>query len=149
MITFRGDGAEVVLPPTASVDVGAARLAALPTGGRTPIAAGLARAGEVLRAERRRDPVRRPLLVLVTDGRATSGPDPLTAARVLAAGTGPAGGAARDAATAGAPARRAGLTSVVVDCESGFVRLGLAERLAAALGGITVPLAALPAGEVA
>ncbi|EIV92166.1 hypothetical protein FraQA3DRAFT_1687, partial [Frankia sp. QA3] len=39
---------------------------------------------------------------------------------------------------------RGGLASVVVDCESGFLRLGLAGRLAHALGGITIGLAALP-----
>ncbi|MCM3925922.1 protoporphyrin IX magnesium chelatase, partial [Frankia sp. AiPs1] len=44
----------------------------------------------------------------------------------------------------GAAAGRGGLASVVVDCESGFLRLGLAGRLAHALGGITIPLDALP-----
>ncbi len=69
LITFRGAGAEVALPPTSSVEAGAARLRSLPTGGRTPLAAGLMRAADVLRVERLRDPARRPLLVLVTDGR--------------------------------------------------------------------------------
>ncbi len=124
MITFRGAGAEVVLPPTSSVEVGAARLGSLPTGGRTPLAAGLACAGQVLAAERRRDPDRRALLVVVTDGRSTTGPDPATAAHALA---------------------RTGVASVVVDCEGGHVRLGLAGRLATALGGQTVPLTALSA----
>ncbi|MHB1431673.1 MAG: ATP-binding protein, partial [Streptosporangiaceae bacterium] len=40
MVTFRGSGAQVLLPPTSSVEAAAARLAALPTGGRTPLAAG-------------------------------------------------------------------------------------------------------------
>ncbi|WP_131770391.1 VWA domain-containing protein, partial [Candidatus Protofrankia californiensis] len=71
MITFRGAGADVVLPPTSSVEVGAARLRSLPTGGRTPLAAGLTRAGQVLATEHRRDPDRRALLVVVTDGRST------------------------------------------------------------------------------
>ena len=72
MITFSGSSARVLLPPTSSVEAAAARLADLPTGGRTPLAAGLLRAHEVLRTERLRDPERRPLLVVVTDGRATS-----------------------------------------------------------------------------
>jgi magnesium chelatase subunit D len=114
--------------------VGAARLAALPIGGRTPIVAGLAKAADVLRAERRRDPDRAPLLVLVTDGRATHGGDPLPAARALVASTG------------GTSTGGNRLTSVVVDCESGFVRLGLAGRLATALGARLVPLDALRAG---
>lgn len=73
LITFRGKDAEVVLPPTSSVDAAAARLEMLPTGGRTPVAAGLLKAHDVLRVERLRDPSRRPLLVVVTDGRATGG----------------------------------------------------------------------------
>uniref|UniRef100_UPI0021C0D83C VWA domain-containing protein n=1 Tax=Frankia gtarii TaxID=2950102 RepID=UPI0021C0D83C len=157
MITFRGSGAEVVLAPTASVEVGAARLRALPTGGRTPLAAGLTRAGQVLRAERRRDPARRALLVVVTDGRATAGADPLPVARALVrAAGGPGGpatgrpgrpgrpGGAGGAGGVGRAAGRSGLASVVVDCESGFLRLGLAGRLAHALGGITIGLDALP-----
>jgi magnesium chelatase subunit D len=132
LITFRGAGAAVVLPPTSSVDVGAGRLASLPVGGRTPLAAGLGLAADVLRAERRRDPDRRPLLVVVTDGRATHGPDPLPVARALAR----TGGSAP-------------LTSVVVDCESGYVRLGLAARLADALGAAVVGLDALPASAPA
>ena len=75
MVTFRGTGAELTLPPTSSVEAAARRLASLATGGRTPLAAGLARAARVLAAERLRDPRRRALLVVVTDGRATSGSD--------------------------------------------------------------------------
>ncbi|GAA3471675.1 magnesium chelatase subunit D family protein [Nonomuraea roseola] len=117
LVTFRGAAAEVALPPTSSVEAGAARLRALPTGGRTPLAAGLARAAEVLRVERLRDPDRRPLLVVVTDGRATSGGDVGRAAALLT-----------------------GTAAVVVDCESGPVRLGLAGRLAARLRAHLVPL---------
>ncbi|HEY0508460.1 MAG TPA: VWA domain-containing protein, partial [Blastococcus sp.] len=51
-ITFRGSEAELALPPTWSVEAAAARLTDLPTGGRTPLAAGLLRAHEVLRVER-------------------------------------------------------------------------------------------------
>ncbi|TNY36898.1 putative cobaltochelatase [Thermomonospora catenispora] len=122
LITFRGTGAELVLPPTSSVEAGARRLRRLTTGGRTPLAAGLRRAAEVLRAERLRDPARRPLLVLVTDGRATHGPDPERAAALLR-----------------------GVAAVVVDCESGPVRLGLAGRLAARLDAEAVRLEELAA----
>ena len=132
MVTFRGSGAEVALPPTFSVEAAAARLAAVPTGGRTPLAAGLLRAGELLRTERIRDPRRRALLVLVTDGRATGGPDPVA-------------GAQRAAGLLAA----AGVHSVVVDCESGPVRLGLAAALAQTLGGVVLRLEHLAAGPLA
>ena len=132
MVTFRGGGAELALPPTFSVEAAAARLSALPTGGRTPLAAGLLRAGDLLRAERIRDPRRRPLLVLVTDGRATGGADPVASAH-----------------RAAAPLAAAGVHSVVVDCESGPVRLGLAAGLAQSLGGAVLRLEHLAAAPLA
>ena len=128
MISFRADSAQVLLPPTSSVEAGARRLAELPAGGRTPLAAGLIRSAEVLAAERLRDPGRRPLLVVVTDGRATHG--------------------APGAVTRAAGLLR-GVASVVVDCESGPLRLGLAAGLAAALGGRLIRLDELAAGELA
>ena len=73
LVTFRGADATLALPPTSSVEVAARRLAELPSGGRTPLAEGLLCAAETLRVEGIRDPRRRPLLVVVTDGRATSG----------------------------------------------------------------------------
>ncbi|MEU5387271.1 putative cobaltochelatase [Kitasatospora cineracea] len=132
LVTFRGTGAELALPPTSSVEVGAARLEQLPTGGRTPLEAGLLRAHEVLRVERLRDPDRRPLLVVVTDGRATGGKDALPRAR----------------RAAGLLAAQ-GVAAVVLDCESGPVRLGLARELAAHLNGDAVSLDELRAEGVA
>jgi magnesium chelatase subunit D len=132
LVAFRGAGAEVLLPPTFSVEAAAARLAALPTGGRTPLAAGLLRAHEVLRAERIRDPRRRALLVVVTDGRATGGPT-----------------AAADARRAAARLAADGVTSVVVDCETGPLRLGLAAGLAGALRGTLLQPGDLAAGPLA
>ncbi|MGW1131982.1 putative cobaltochelatase [Streptomyces griseoluteus] len=132
LVTFRGTAAEVALPPTSSVDAAAARLESLPTGGRTPLAAGLLKAHDVLRVERLRDPSRRALVVVVTDGRATGGPEPVALA-------------GRAAGLLGAES----VASVVVDCESGPVRLGLAGRLAEGLGGTAVTLEELRADAIA
>ena len=132
LVTFRGASADVALPPTSSVDAAAVRLESLPTGGRTPLAAGLLKAHDVLRVERLRDPARRALVVLVTDGRATGGPEPVAlagrAARLFAAD---------------------GVASVVVDCETGPVRLGLAGQLAGELDGTAVTLDELRADSIA
>jgi magnesium chelatase subunit D len=125
LVTFRGTGAELTLPPTSSVEAAARRLASLATGGRTPLAAGLARAARVLAAERLRDPRRRALLVVVTDGRATSG---------------------SDADLARAAALLTGTASVVVDCETSVLRLGLARRLAVRLGATLVGMDELEVG---
>ncbi|WP_435970780.1 putative cobaltochelatase [Streptomyces sp. Qhu_M48] len=133
LVTFRGRDAEVALPPTSSVDAAAARLEKLPTGGRTPLSAGLLKAHDVLRVERLRDPSRRPLLVVVTDGRATGG------------GADPVALAARAARLHASE----GTASVVVDCETGPVRLGLARELARELGGTAVTLDELRADSIA
>ena len=131
VIAVRGSVAELVLPPTSSTDIAVRRLAGLRTGGKTPLATGLRKAHEVVRRERVRDPRRRPMLVLLTDGRATGGTDPVPRARASAAGL------ARD-----------GIASIVIDCERGMVRLGLAAELAAALRGTVVRLTELTGSAV-
>jgi magnesium chelatase subunit D len=136
LLTFRGTGAEVVLPPTSSVPTAQARLSALRTGGRTPLADGLLRARRLLAAERLRDPRRRALLVVLTDGRAT------VAAR-------PGNDPVQDACRAAGLLAADGIATVVVDCEAGPVRLGLAARVAAAAGAPLVALADLSADRVA
>jgi magnesium chelatase subunit D len=132
LVAFRGAGAETVLPPTSSVEVAAARLAALPCGGRTPLAAGLRRAREVLAVEAVRDPRRRPLVVILTDGRATVGePNPASAAL-------------REATELGrlAPA-------VVVDAEPPVASIGMTRELARALGAPRLRLEQLAAAPLA
>jgi magnesium chelatase subunit D len=127
LISFRGEGARVLLPPTSSVELAALRLEDLPTGGRTPLAAGIEKAAEVLKREHLRDEERRPLLVVLTDGRPTAGSDPMVAAARLR-GLGPA--------------------SFVVDTEEGYVRLGMAGELAGALGARLLRLEELRADSL-
>ena len=117
LITFRGTEATLALPPTSSIDTAARRLEDLPSGGRTPLAEGLLCAAGTLRLERIRDPRRRPLLVLVTDGRATHGADAVNRSRQVAN-----------------QLRREGVASLVIDCESGRISLGLARTLSVHLG---------------
>jgi len=132
LVTFRGLEAALALPPTSSVEVAARRLAELPTGGRTPLAEGLLSAAETLRWERIRDPRRRPLLVVVTDGRATAGTDALPRSR-----------------RAAAYVRSLGVDAIVVDCESGRMSMGLALGLATELQAQYVKLAEVSAEALA
>ncbi|SCX16093.1 magnesium chelatase subunit D family protein [Mycolicibacterium fluoranthenivorans] len=131
VVTFRQDRAQVLLPPTSSVYIAGRRLARFDTGGKTPLAQGLLAARDVVLREKARDRSRRPLVVVLTDGRATGGADPLgrteTAARLLVA---------------------EGVAAVVVDCETSYVRLGLATRLAQQLDAPAVRLSQLQAGEL-
>ena len=123
LVTFRGGDATLALPPTGSVEIAARRLADLPAGGRTPLAEGLTTAAETLRLEHLRDPRRRALLVVVTDGRATHGPDAVARAHRVAAHLG-----------------ASGVASLVVDCETGRFRMGLGLQLADLLRAEHVPL---------
>ncbi|MEC3954346.1 magnesium chelatase subunit D family protein [Nocardia sp. CDC153] len=132
VITMRGQQAELVLPPTSSVDIAVRRLADLRTGGKTPLAQGLLKARDLIRRERLRDPHRRPLLVLLTDGRATGGTDPVPRARAAARML------AHDAVTA-----------MVVDCERGMIRLALARDIATELRAGYLQLTDLTGDSVA
>jgi magnesium chelatase subunit D len=116
MIVFRGESAELVLRPTGSVEIARARLADLPSGGRTPLAAGLVEVTKLVQATQRAGGPG-PAVVVITDGRATAGgPDPLAEANAAAAEL---------AAT--------GVASLVIDAETGPIKLGLAGSLAAQL----------------
>jgi magnesium chelatase subunit D len=133
VIAFRGTQADLLLPPTGSVELADRALRVLPTGGRTPLAHALVTAGEVFRRSRRARPEVPALLVLLSDGKAnvplpdTTG-DPwqqaLLAARELAAER---------------------LPALVLDADAGYVRLGRAAELAQALGGECLPLDGLSA----
>ena len=131
VITFRQRDARLLLPPTSSAHIAGRRLARFDTGGKTPLAEGLLAARELIVRERARDRARRPLVVVLTDGRATVGPDPLGRSRIAAARLLAEGAAA-----------------VVVDCETSHVRLGLARRLARQLGAPTVRLEQLHADHL-
>jgi magnesium chelatase subunit D len=131
LITFRANGAELALPPTGSIDIAAARLADLPAGGRTPLAEALLKTADVLRLERVRDPRRRPLLVVITDGRATYGENALARAHQVAAHLG-----------------ATGVASLVIDCETGTFRMGLAHQLADHLMAEYVPLGEVSASAL-
>jgi len=129
LVTFRADQAEVVLPPTASIELARTRLAELPTGGVTPLADGIA-TGLAL-ARRAATDGWPPLLVLITDGRAT--------------GPASAMDRARDAA---AEVAAAGIDVVVIDAEDGASRLGLAQELATTMGARHLRLEELSPSQV-
>ncbi|OBG99087.1 hypothetical protein A5697_14525 [Mycobacterium sp. E3251] len=131
VITFRQREARLLLPPTSSAHVAGRRLARFDTGGRTPLAEGLLAARELVVREKARDRARRSLVVVLTDGRATAGTDPLGRSRAAAARLVAEGAAA-----------------VVVDCETSYVRLGLAEQLARHLGAPAVRLEQLHADSL-
>ena len=120
LIAFRKESAEVLLPFTRSVERAESLLASMPTGGKTPLAHGLRMAytmcDRLLRAHR----AERIQIICITDGRATSGDseDPVAEskqwARIL--GTLP-------------------VDCIVIDTETGFIKLGLAKELCKLMNG--------------
>ena len=129
MIAFRRATAEVLLPMTRSVDLAQKCLALLPTGGKTPLAEGLDQAMLLLHNLQRREKNVRPVLVLITDGRANSS----------GAGKDAVGEAMAVAKKIGA----AGFPSVVIDTETDFISLGVAQKVAAEMGATYYHLAEL------
>jgi magnesium chelatase subunit D len=130
VIVFRDSAAEVLIAPGAPLERAAEALRALPTGGRTPIAAGLELAERLIRREAGREAGRRAIAVVLTDGRVAD----------------------RERAIPRAAARlgRAAAVVHVIDTEDGPVRLGLAADIATAAGGQVHRLApAAPGRRVA
>ncbi len=130
LIAFRGEGAELLVPPTNSVELADQRLRQLPTGGRTPLTVGLQLADRVLTSYLQKDAALTPLLVLVTDGRWNVG-QPVQL---------------RQVATMLAQKR---IASLVLDSEQSFVRLGAAAEVAAWLEAEYWLLDELRAGTIA
>ena len=75
LVAFKDDSAEVLLPPTNSVELAKKLLEELPTGGRTPLGHGLLLSYQLIRSQLRSNPAAFPLMVLITDGRANVGMD--------------------------------------------------------------------------
>jgi magnesium chelatase subunit D len=126
LIGFRGRGADVLLPPTASLVRAKRSLAGLPGGGGTPLAAGLDAARGMAEACRRAG--RTPLLVLLTDGRANVARD----------GTGGRPKAEADALDAAKPLRIAAVPALLVDTAPR--PQPFAKDLAQAMGARYLPL---------
>jgi magnesium chelatase subunit D len=135
MVSFRGHAATVVLPPTGSVERAQQCLTDLRTGGRTPLAAGLIAAQDVLVRYRQRERQTQPLLVVLTDGRANAGLGP--------------GDPVMEALQQAERLRASGVPSLVVDTEQGAMQLGLARRLADMSGGTYLRLEELAASTLA
>jgi magnesium chelatase subunit D len=120
MVLFGGGGADLVLPLSSSAGRAARCLDDLPTGGRTPLAAGFLKATQVLLNEKRRCPEIVPFLFLISDGRANVGMK---------------SDIRKELETIAAYIRDTGLRMVVIDTENGAapglrIRLGYCRKIA-------------------
>jgi magnesium chelatase subunit D len=134
VIAFRGVEARVLLPPTRSVAVAEEALRTLPTGGRTPLPHALQLAAQLL-AQADYPADLQPLLVLLSDGKAN----------VPLAGGGDAGQQTQQLAE---QLRTQQIPTLVLDTDTGYLRLGKAAELATALGAQYLPLDELSAASL-
>ncbi len=68
LVVFQKDRANLILPPTNSVQLAQRALIDIPVGGKTPLSAGLLMALQVIRREQHTHPDVEPLMILLTDG---------------------------------------------------------------------------------
>ena len=136
LMAFRRDSAELILPPTRSVEYSYRKLEELPTGGKTPLGQALITVGEFMTSYSRSHPGESCYVVLITDGRANV--------------------PVREGADANEEARRLAsdmaipqVRWIVVDASSGYVRFDNAERLAEELEGTYFRLEDLNADRLA
>ena len=123
MVAFKGDQAEVLLPPTNSVELAQKCLVEMPVGGKTPLAAGLVKAQEVIRQQLKRSPHMRPIVIILSDGKAN----------VAMATDKPLAEAHR---VADSMREEFNIKYIVVDTEQkGLLSFGKAQELAVRLGG--------------
>jgi magnesium chelatase subunit D len=127
LMIFRGEGVDLTMPFTNSIEGVEQALTDVPTGGRTPLARALSEAAQILYT---RDPS---MLIVFTDGRAN----------VAAAGGDPW----QESLAAAAQLKDSCAAAVVIDCEPGPIVLGRARQLASALEAECIPLSSLEAGE--
>jgi magnesium chelatase subunit D len=133
MVAFKGKEAELILPPCSSVDLAMSCLRELPTGGKTPLSAGLSRGLQLLQGELRKDEETKPMMVLISDGRANVG----------------MGGTIRDELMEiSEKSKQLGVHTIVIDTEvveSSFMdmRLGYCQEIAETSGGKYYPISGL------
>lgn len=116
VVAFRGNGAQTLLNITGSPELARKCMDELPTGGKTPLAAGIAAACELLRAERIRTPDALQYLIFISDGKAN----------VPLRSDDPFG----DALTAAEQVRLSGVGAMVLDTENSYIRFGYAKQIA-------------------
>jgi len=127
LISFRGNRADLLLPPTNSVDLAQVYLQDMPTGGRTPLGRGLYLALEVLETERMKDRNVLPMLVVLSDGRANV---TMSGGRIGDDGVKPMD----EVKAMAALVREQRIPSVVIDTEMDFIKFEMARRIADDMG---------------
>ncbi len=135
LVAFKGNSAELLLSPTSSVERAKKCLEELPTGGKTPLGPGLLKACDVFSKDNKIRKDSRQILVLISDGRLNVGSR--EGADLMA-----------EVNSVAAEMRSQEITSIVLDTETGLLRLGKMKEIADTLGGIYYTLEELKAETI-
>ena len=146
LISFRGTRADLLLPPTNSVDLAQIYLQDMPTGGRTPLSRGLYLSLEVLETERLKDRDVLPLVVLLSDGRANVS---MSVGETVERDRNRGAGAYDEAKGMASLIKELKIPSVVIDTELDFIKLGLVQNIAESMGAKYIKLDELAPESVA
>ena len=126
LLTFANQRADLVLPFTRSVELGAEKVEALYAKGNTPLAMGIRKALKTVETEKRQQPENIPILVIITDGKMNYDEEPGRPLALLKA-------AAREL-------KNSKVAALVVDTERGAFAMGLAKEMAKEAGAVYTTL---------
>lgn len=135
LVVFRGSGAEVLLPPTSSVELARKCMQSLPVGGKTPLASGLSKGFEVLLREKMINAHTIPRMILISDGKAN-----------VSMGSGSPLG---DVTEVASQIRESNIPSLVIDTEQSYIAFGLAHKISDAMGAKYLKLEDIQADTIA